>query len=427
MLALTFAIATVPALASEGSGHGDPAAPVVLALAVILVAAKFGGDLATRIKQPAVLGELLVGVVLGNVSLLGLQLFEPIANNQFLDMFSRVGVIILLFEVGLESTVSQMMKVGVSALLVATVGVVTPFALGYFTTRALLPAHSVYVAIFVGATLTATSVGITARVLKDLEKSQTPEARIVLGAAVIDDVMGLVILAVVIGIIGAADRGTELQISEVVITLVKALGFLVGSLVLGVWLSPRMFKIASRLRANAVLLAFGLGFCFALAWLADFIGLAPIVGAFAAGLILEDVHYKDLKDKEDHTLEELVKPISYFLVPVFFVLMGMRTDLKSFAAPGVLTLATALVVMAIIGKLVAGLGAVGKGLDRLSIGVGMIPRGEVGLIFASIGMQLTVKGEKVVDQQIFSAVVVMVIVTTMITPPVLKWTLNRRR
>jgi Kef-type K+ transport system membrane component KefB len=176
-----------------------------------------------------------------------------------------------------------------------------------------------------------------------------------------------------------------------------------------------------------VLLAFGLGFCFALAWLADFIGLAPIVGAFAAGLILEDVHFKDFKDKDPHTLEELVHPISYFLVPVFFVLMGMRTDLKSFLAPGVLSLAAALCVVAIAGKLVAGVGALGKGLDRLSIGVGMIPRGEVGLIFASIGSQLTVKGERVVDPQIFSAVVVMVIVTTMVTPPVLKWSLNRKR
>lgn len=425
LLALTFAIATVPALA-EGSGHGDPAAPVVLALAVILVAAKFGGDLAMRVNQPAVLGELLMGVVLGNVSLLGLKIFEPIAADTFIDMFSRVGVIILLFEVGLESTVDQMLKVGVSALLVACVGVVTPFALGYAVTRVLLPDHSTYVALFIGATLTATSVGITARVLKDLEKSQTPEARIVLGAAVIDDVLGLVILAVVTGIIAAADRGAELALSEVAITLVKAVGFLVGSLVLGVWLSPRLFHLASRLRARMVLLAFGLGFCFGLAWLADFIGLAPIVGAFAAGLILEDVHFKDFKEKDDHTLEELVHPISYFLVPVFFVLMGMRTDLRSFLAPGVLSLAAALIVVGIVGKLVAGVGALGKGLDRLSIGVGMVPRGEVGLIFASIGSQLTVKGERVVDPQIFSAVVVMVIVTTMVTPPVLKWSLNRK-
>lgn len=426
LLALAFAVATVPALAS-GSGHGDPAAPVVLALAVILVVAKFGGDLATRIDQPAVLGELLVGVVLGNVSLLGLTVFEPIATDTFIDMFSRVGVIILLFEVGLESTVNQMLKVGLSALLVACVGVVTPFLLGYGVTRWLLPEQSTYVAMFIGATLTATSVGITARVLKDLEKSQTPEARIVLGAAVIDDVMGLVILAVVTGIINAADQGTELALSEVAITLGKALGFLVGSLVLGVWLSPRLFHWASQLKARMVLLAFGLGFCFGLAWLADFIGLAPIVGAFAAGLILEDVHFKDFKDKDPHTLEELVHPISYFLVPVFFVLMGMRTDLKSFLAPGVLTLAAALCVVAVMGKLVAGVGALGKGLDRLSIGVGMVPRGEVGLIFASIGSQLTVKGERVVDSKIFSAVVVMVIVTTMVTPPVLKWSLNRKR
>ena len=426
LLALTFAIATMPALA-EGTGHGDPAAPVILALAIILVVAKFGGDLATRVKQPAVLGELLMGVVLGNVSLVGLNVFEPIATNVFIDMFARVGVIILLFEVGLESTVNQMLKVGPSALLVACIGVVTPFVLGYFVTRALLPAHSMYVALFIGATLTATSVGITARVLKDLDKSQTPEARIVLGAAVIDDVLGLVILAVVSGIIAAADRGGVLPLSEVALTLGKAVAFLVGSLVLGVWLSPKLFHLASLLKARMVLLAFGLGFCFALAWLADFIGLAPIVGAFAAGLILEDVHFKDFKDTETQTLEELVHPISYFLVPVFFVLMGMRTDLKSFLAPGVSSLAAALTVVAIAGKLVSGFGARGKGLDRLSIGVGMVPRGEVGLIFASIGSQLTVKGERVIDPQIFSAVVMMVIVTTMVTPPVLKWTLNRKR
>lgn len=426
LLGLGVAIATVPALA-EGSGHSDPAAPVVLALAVILVAAKLGGDLATRLGQPAVLGELLVGVVLGNLSLLGVHLLQPIATNAFVDMFSRVGVIILLFEVGLESTVAQMLKVGVSALLVACVGVAVPFALGFLVTRWLLPEASEYVALFIGATLTATSVGITARVLKDLEKSQTQEARIVLGAAVIDDVLGLVILAVVTGVITAADAGRSLALSEVAITLGKAVGFLVGSLVLGLWLSPRLFRLASMLKARMVLLAFGLGFCFALAWLADFIGLAPIVGAFAAGLILEDVHFKDFKDKEPHTLEELVHPISYFLVPVFFVLMGMRTDLASFAAPGVLSLAAALCLVGIVGKLCAGLGARGKGLDRLSIGVGMVPRGEVGLIFASIGTQLTVKGAQVVDTRIFSAVVVMVIVTTMVTPPVLKWSLNRKR
>ncbi|MDP3504916.1 MAG: cation:proton antiporter [Myxococcales bacterium] len=424
--------AMLPSFASESGGHSDPAAPIVLALAIILVLAKVGGDLASRFKQPAVLGELLVGVLLGNLSLLTeaitgtpLVYFETVSADVHLDMLSRLGVIILLFEVGLESTVGQMMKVGLSALLVATVGVITPFALGWLVSMWLLPTHSVYVHLFIGATLTATSVGITARVLQDLGKSQLTESRIILGAAVIDDVMGLVILAVVTGIIGAANAGTTLAISDIAITLLKAVGFLVGSLVVGRWLSPRMFHIASLLKARMVLLAFGLGFCFLLSWLADFIGLAPIVGAFAAGLILEDVHYQDIKDRDHHTLEELIHPISYFLVPIFFVLMGMRTDLKAFAAPGVLSLAGVLVVMAIGGKLVAGLGALGKGIDRLSIGIGMVPRGEVGLIFASIGAGLTIKGEKVVDASVFSAVVVMVIVTTMITPPFLKWSMLR--
>ncbi len=424
--------AMLPSFASETGGHSDPAAPIVLALAIILVLAKVGGDLASRFKQPAVLGELLVGVLLGNLSLLTeaitgtpLRYFETVSTDLHLDMLSRLGVIILLFEVGLESTVGQMMKVGLSALLVATVGVVTPFAFGWLASMWLLPTHSVYVHIFIGATLTATSVGITARVLQDLGKSQLTESRIILGAAVIDDVMGLVILAVVTGIIGAANAGTTLAVSDIAITLLKAVGFLVGSLVVGRWLSPRMFHVASLLNVRMVLLAFGLGFCFLLSWLADFIGLAPIVGAFAAGLILEDVHYQDIKNRDQHTLEELVKPISYFLVPIFFVLMGMRTDLKAFVAPGVLSLAGVLLVVAIGGKLVAGIGALGKGIDRLSIGIGMVPRGEVGLIFASIGAGLSIKGEKVVDASVFSAVVVMVIVTTMMTPPFLKWSMSR--
>lgn len=433
LLGLAVATALLPSLASEGGGHEDPSAPVVLALAIILVLAKLGGDLATRVKQPAVLGELVVGVVLGNVSLVAeaitgqpLTYLASLAHDGHLDMLARLGVIILLFEVGLESTVGQMMKVGLSALLVATVGVVTPFALGWLVSSWLLPTHSVYVHVFIGATLTATSVGITARVLQDLGKSQLTESRIILGAAVIDDVMGLIILAVVTGIIGAADKGETLALSDVGVTLFKALTFLVGSLVVGQWVSPRLFGLASLLKARMVLLAFGLGFCFTLSWLASAIGLAPIVGAFAAGLILEDVHYQDLKDKEQHSLEALIHPISYFLVPIFFVLMGMRTDLKAFAQPGVLSLAGALVAVAIVGKLVAGLGALGKGIDRVSIGIGMVPRGEVGLIFASIGASLTVKGEKVVDANVFSAVVVMVIVTTMVTPPFLKWSLARR-
>ena len=413
------------ALASESGGHVDPVGHVALALVVILVVAKFGGELAVRLGQPAVLGELVGGVLVGNLSLLGFSGLESLKSDPSVDMLARIGVLILLFEVGLESTVGQMLKVGVSSLLVAALGVAAPFALGWGVGVWLLPQQSPYVHAFLGATLTATSVGITARVLKDLGRSQTNEARVVLGAAVIDDVLGLVILAVVTGVIAAADRGGSLAASDVLLTLAKAVGFLVGALVLGVLLSRRLFTLAAKLRARGVLLATGLAFCFFLSWLAGVIGLAPIVGAFAAGLILEDLHYRVFVHRGERGLEDLIHPISSFLVPVFFVVMGMRTDLKSFLQPGVLGLAAALTVAAIIGKQACALGVLGKGVDRLTVGLGMIPRGEVGLIFANIGLALSVGGQRIVNEATFSAVVVMVIVTTMVTPPALKWSLGR--
>jgi Kef-type K+ transport system membrane component KefB len=411
--------------AHSSAQHADPIAAVVLYLAVILIAAKLGGDLATRLGQPAVLGELLFGILLGNLPLAGITLLDPIRHDVSIDMLSRLGVILLLFEVGLESTVAQMLRVGWSSLLVAVIGVIVPFVLGWGVGAWLLPQESGYVHAFLGATLTATSVGITARVLQDLERSQTGESRIILGAAVIDDVLGLVILAVVAAIIGAADRGGDLSYADLLLTLGKAVGFLVGSLALGVAFSRRLFGLASRLRARGVLLAAGLSFCFLLAGLASVVGLAPIVGAFSAGLILEDTHYREFADHEEHTLEELIQPISSFLVPVFFVLMGMRTDLRSFAEPGVAGLAIGLTLVAIIGKQFAGLGVVTRGVDRITVGLGMIPRGEVGLIFANIGLTLAVAGERIITDATFSAVVVMVVATTLVTPPALRWRFGR--
>ena len=425
LLPLLLLCAPAVAWAAEESAHGDPVAEVVLSLAVILVAAKLGGHLAVRVGQPAVLGELVFGVLLGNLSLAGFTGLEYLKSDVSVDMLSRIGVILLLFSVGLESTVSQMLQVGLSSLLVATLGVVGPFALGWGVGAWLLPEHSAYVHAFLGATLTATSVGITARVLTDLRKSQSKEARIILGAAVIDDVLGLLILAVVAGVINAANTGGALSYVDIGIILLKAAVFLVGALALGAKLSPPLFKVASKLETQGVLLAVGLGFCFFLSWLANAIGLAPIVGAFAAGLILENVHYRTFTERGEHSLEHLIEPIAAFLVPVFFVLMGLRTDLRAFAAPGVLGLAAALTVAAIIGKQLCSFGVIEKGIDRLSVGLGMIPRGEVGLIFANLGLTLMVAGERIIDQNVFSAVVVMVIVTTMITPPVLKWSLNR--
>jgi len=413
------------ASSTSGQAHSDPVASVVLTIAIILVAAKLAGDVATRIGQPAVLGELLVGVLLGNLALVGFGGLEYVKSDSTIDMLSRIGVLLLLFEVGLESTVGQMLKVGWSSLLVAVLGVAAPFALGWGVGAWLLPTASVYVHAFLGATLTATSVGITARVLKDIDRSQTAEARVILGAAVIDDVLGLVILAIVGGVIAAADRGGTISFGEIALTTGKAAMFLVGSLVLGMYLSPKLFSLASKLETRGVLLAIGLSFCFFLSWLASIVGLAPIVGAFVAGLILEDVHYQDFVDRGEHSLEELIHPISAFLVPIFFVLMGMRTDLRSFAQPSILGLAAALTVAAIIGKQLCFFGVIGKGIDRLSVGFGMIPRGEVGLIFASIGLSLSVRGEPIVSPATFSAVVVMVIITTLMTPPMLKWRLSR--
>lgn len=406
-------------------GEGDPVASLIISLAIILVAAKVGGHFASKIGQPAVLGELAAGVVLGSLSLLGFGGLDYLKTDAAVDMLARLGVVLLLFQVGLESTVAQMLKVGVSSFLVATLGVVGPFALGWAVGAWLLPDASVYAHIFLGATLTATSVGITARVLKDLGRSQSDEARIILGAAVIDDVQGLIILAVVTGIVAAANQGNSLSYAGIGVVLAKASLFLVGSLLLGVRLSPRLFSLASRLDASGVLLAVGLSFCFVLAWLADAIGLAPIVGAFAAGLVLEDLHYQHFTDRGEHTLEELVEPIASFLVPVFFVVMGLRTDLSAFAKPGVLGLAVALTLAAIVGKQLCALGIVGKGLDRLSVGIGMIPRGEVGLIFANLGLTLKIGGQPVVDPAVFSAVVVMIMTTTVITPPALKWSFQR--
>ena len=404
----------------------DHFAIVVLWLAVILVAAKIGGHVAVRLGQPPVLGELIAGVLLGNVMLPGSRV-EALKTDASIDVLSQLGAVLLLFQVGLESTVSQMLAVGLSSFFVATLGVVGPFVLGWGAGAWLLPQASIHTHLFLGATLTATSIGITARVLKDLGVSASDEARIILGAAVIDDVQGLVILAVVTGIIAAANQGTALSYAAVALVVVKATVFLLGALVLGAYLSPSLFSFASKLEAGGVLLAVGLAFCFVLAWSADAIGLAPIVGAFAAGLVLEDLHQRDFVDRGEHALEHLIEPIAAFLVPVFFVLMGVRTELRVFAAPGVLGLAAALTVAAIIGKQICAFGVVGKGLDRLSVGIGMIPRGEIGLIFANMGLTLVVDGQSVVDRSVFSAVVVMVIATTVMTPPALKWSFERSK
>jgi Kef-type K+ transport system membrane component KefB len=457
------------AFPAAAGGHVDPFASVLLVLAAAIVVAMVGRWAAASVKQPSVLGELLVGVVLGNVGYwLGLPLFilimhlgdaVPIFNAVFrtgdsvaqaaahvlspgqlapggvgerlvavmtgphavryvpmgfaLWLFSNFGVILLLFMVGLESSVADMLKVGGRATIVAVAGVVAPFALGYAASHLLLPDAGVAAHLFLASTLCATSVGITARVFKDLGALQTSEAQLVLGAAVIDDVLGLIILAIAVGV---ASTGSLDPWGVGKIALLSGI-FLTAVIVMG----ERLAGYGARLgrcvdRANYALL-FPLALCCAMAWAANQIQLATIVGAFAAGLILRETHFEGINKKAD--LEHLVAPLGKLFAPIFFVLMGMQVNLQTFAHPGTLALAAALTAVAIVTKLICGLPA-GPGRNKLAVGLAMVPRGEVGLIFASVG-----KGLGVVTDAEFSAIVIMVIVTTLITPPALKWSLAR--
>ena len=413
--------------AHEDSGHGGPVLGILLGLIVILLVAKLGGDVFERFGQPAVLGELILGMLLGNLYLLGIDIFEPFKYDLTLEILAELGVIILLFEVGLESSVKEMMKVGLTSFMVAIFGVVVPFFLGWGVGYWFLPEESMYVHIFIGATLTATSVGITARVLQEIGKIKTREAKIILGAAVIDDIMGLVILAVVAGIIGAVNSGQGDGVSSGMILWIvaKAVLFVVGAIVIGSFVLPYYFRFAIRIRGKGVLLSFCLLVCFALAYLAGKVGLAPIVGAFAAGLILDDLHFHQFRERGDHPIDELIAPIATFLVPIFFVRMGMMVQLNTFAQIEILGFAAVMTLVAILGKQACSLAIFDKQTNRIAIGLGMIPRGEVGLIFAGIGAKLMLDGHPVISTGTYSAVVIMVIVTTLVTPPALKMSLLR--
>jgi Kef-type K+ transport system membrane component KefB len=411
--------------------HGlDPA--VLIGVAIMLVIAKLGGEVFERKGQPGVLGELLGGVLLGNLVILGFTRTESLKTNETVAALAELGVIILLFEVGLESDVKEMMEVGWSSLLVAVLGVIAPFFLGWGVSAYLIPDEPRLAHIFIGATLCATSVGITARVFKDLGKLATREARIILGAAVIDDVLGLLILAVVAGAIKAAGTGAALSMLDVSVIAIKSIAFLVGSIAVGQFVVPRLLRGAGRLETRGVLLTLAISFCFLLAWASAKVGLAPIVGAFAAGLILDEVHYKPTGGRQERDLHDLLQPVSTVLVPIFFVLMGLKVDLRLFARMDIVGLAVALTAAAIIGKQVCALGVVERGINRLTVGLGMIPRGEVGLIFAGIGATLMLPSPArvsvpVISSAIFGAVVIMVIVTTLITPIALKWSLSRKK
>jgi Kef-type K+ transport system membrane component KefB len=404
---------------SGRAAQADEFSSLVLSLAMLVTAAKIGGDLAGRFGQPAVLGELAAGVLLGNLP--GFEPLQYLAGDGYLDTFARLGMLLLLFEVGLELSVRDLFAVGASSLLVAVCGTTVSFALGWGVAAPMLPAAPGSVHIFLAAAITATSVGITARVLKDLRASRSGEAKIILGAAVVDDILALVVLGLVTGGLAGATAASASEWRPAVALVAKTIGFLTLAIVLGVKLTPQWFRQAARLRAPGALLALGLCFCFFLSWAANAIGLAPLIGAFAAGLILEDSHSEAFVQRGERPLGELLEPLTSFLVPIFFVLVGFRTNVRVLADPAVLGLPLALTVAAVFGKLACGVGVLKPGIRKLTVGLGMVPRGEVTLVFAALGRTLQVNGAPLLDDRGYAALVTLVIITTLITPPALKW------
>jgi len=449
-------------LSADGVSHADPVVPILIASIFITLGAALGGLFMKWIKQPAVLGELLVGVLAGNlgyffrtpiltvlregdnlsrISALALGSRLSVADAahhvllpgphadliasllsspsglsylnvySFLDIVSRLAILILLFLVGLEISLVEMRRVGKYATYVAVLGIILPMLLGMGIMKLLHSNSALAGDLFIGGILTATSVGITARVLRDLGRENTEEARVILGAAVIDDVLCLIILAVVSDL---ALTGS-ISVASIAVTTAKATLFLTASLGIGIWLMPKLVRRLANVGVNNLKLLFGVSFAFLLAWLANLAELASIVGAFAAGMVLNSFFDREV---EGASLVELLSPIESLVVPLFFVWMGIQVKLETMANQDVLLAGLLLTIVAIIGKVAAGWGCPPT-MNRLAVGFGMMPRGEVGLIFAGIG-----KGIGVVDEGLFSAIVLLVMVTTVLAPILLRATLG---
>lgn len=369
-------------------------APLLLSLAALIIGTKVFAEVAQRLGQPAVLGELLAGILLGKSALGLIDASDPV-----LEALSTLGVLVLLFEIGLHTDIGSLRKVGGRATTVAVVGVVLPLIGGYYGARGM--GFSTIEALVAGAALTATSIGISARVLRDIGRLDTPEGQIVLGAAVLDDLLGLVILSVVSGLVAGEAIGTLSTLR----TGGLAIGFVVIALAAGSFAVPPLFRIVDRLRTTGALGLIALAFALVLATLAEASGSAMIVGALAAGLVLH-------RTPQRAEIERSVTQIGYLLVPIFFAVVGASVDLRALADPRALRVGLLLTVVGVLGKLVTGYFLRGFEGNRLLIGVAMIPRGEVGLIFAQVGLASgAIAGGE------FGAIMMMVVATTLITPP----------
>lgn len=380
----------------------------LLALVAIFVAAKLFGEIAGRLGQPAVLGEILGGILIG---ISGLRLVDP--QDVTIHLLSELGVILLLFLIGLETDLSRLLAVGGPAAAVALVGVALPFAGGFLFGNWL--GLETMVSVFMGAALTATSVGITARVLSDLGHLQDRESQVVLGAAVVDDIIGIILLT----LLGSLAGGAELSVIGVSRIVLIAFGFVIVAILVGSKLAPVLIRAIERINMARGLFFAAMIFAFALAYLADVVGSAVIIGAFAAGLVLARTE----KAKE---IEDQVHDVATFFIPIFFVVTGAAIDIRTLNpfnpdTRQFLLIGLALTAIGVVGKIAAGYAAWGRGLERLIIGVGMVPRGEVGLIFAQIGL-----ASGLLTSGLFSAVTVMVILTTVVTLPMLRMLLEKK-
>jgi Kef-type K+ transport system membrane component KefB len=366
---------------------------LLLSLAAILIATKLLGELAQRIRLPAVVGELLAGVLLGP-SLL--HLVDP--TNPVLGTLAELGVLILLLQIGLHTDLKSILRVGLPATAVGLAGIAIPFGLGFVLTRQL--GYTGLVPVVCAAALTATSIGISARVLADIGKLRSIEGNIVLGAAVLDDVLGLIILSVIGGLV----QGSSLSLAGVAVTASIAVGFIVGAILVGGFLIPPFMRLASRLKLAWALGAVGFALALVMAGAADWAGSATIIGAFAAGLVLHGTPQRQ-------EVEEATATLGHFFVPIFFAVVGASVDLGSLGNPRALLVGAGLTVVGILGKFVAGFVPFRLRINHTLVGVAMIPRGEVGLIFAQMGL-----ASGVLDSALFSAVALMVLVTTFVAP-----------
>jgi Kef-type K+ transport system membrane component KefB len=408
---LVMAAVLLPAVAMA-NGVSETFTQTSLLLILMITLADICGFIFERLGMAEILGEIWAGILLGNLALVGINfdLSNLLRSSEFMVYSSELALILLLFLVGLESDMRALLRVGSNALAVAMTGMALPVALG-LAAGAVLGFGTGVEGWFVGAMLAATSVGITAKLLGDSGLIDTRSARVILGAAVIDDVLGILLLAVLASVVVSG----EVSALDLLWIVAKALLFFAGALLIGQKLMPGVVHIISLNKHSSVWTGFALCLALAFAQLAHFAGLAPLIGAFVAGLLLDDVDFRVGDTLQKHRLEELLKPISDIMITIFFVSIGAQVQLQTLLDPQVLLLIVSLTLVAIFSKGVAGYAVRGPGFDRLGIGFGMIPRGEVGLVFAAFAF-----GNHVFDATMYSALVLVVLLTTLVGPILLK-------